>query len=106
MQYTWGRKISIPIFVLTRISSTPSTATSYLPDAAYVLQKSLEELNEAITRDKEVFEEAKEENTKYYKEQLKSHALTMKEEMVLKANSKIVEMFAQYTQLPLIPSPL
>ncbi|GJR66422.1 transposon, En/Spm-like, transposase-associated domain protein [Tanacetum coccineum] len=107
---------SDPIFVLTGIPSTPHAATSYPPDASSfiasptvwmvkVLQKSFEELKEARARDKELFEEAKEENRKQYEEKLKSHALTMKEEMVKEANAKIAEMFAQYTQqLPIPPS--
>ncbi|GKA48880.1 hypothetical protein Tco_0741838 [Tanacetum coccineum] len=99
-------KSSDPIFALTRIPSTPSTATSYPPNAVEVLQKSFEELKEARARDKELFEEAKEENRKQYEEKLKSHALTMKEEMVKEANAKIAEMFAQYTQqLPIPHSP-
>ncbi|GKA75401.1 hypothetical protein Tco_0781779 [Tanacetum coccineum] len=97
-------KSSDPIFVLTGIPSTPHAATSYPPDAVEVLQKSFEELKEARARDKELFEEAKEENRKQYEEKLKSHALTMKEEMVKEANAKIAEMFAQYTQqLPILP---
>ncbi|GKA42656.1 hypothetical protein Tco_0735316 [Tanacetum coccineum] len=69
-----------------------------------VLQKYFKEPKEARARDKELFEEAKEENRKQYVEKLKSHALTMKEEMVKEANAKIAEMFAQYTQLPIPPS--
>ncbi|GKC67879.1 probable histone-arginine methyltransferase 1.3 [Tanacetum coccineum] len=99
-------KSSDPIFALTRIPSTPSTATSYPPNAVDVLQKSFEELKKARARDKELFEEAKEENRKQYEEKLKSHALTMKKEMVKEANAKIAEMFAQYTQqLPIPHSP-
>ncbi|GJV51220.1 retrotransposon protein, putative, ty1-copia subclass [Tanacetum coccineum] len=60
-----------------------------------VLQKSFEELKKAKARDKELFEEAKEENRKQYEEKLKFHVLTMKEEMVKEANAKIAEMFAQ-----------
>nr|GEZ64212.1 hypothetical protein [Tanacetum cinerariifolium] len=60
-------------------------------------------LKEARARDKELFEEAKEENRKQYEEKLKSYALTMKEEMVKEANAKIAEMFAKYTQLPIPP---
>ncbi|GJW35712.1 hypothetical protein Tco_0058632 [Tanacetum coccineum] len=67
-----------------------------------VLQKSFEELKEARARDKELFEEAKEDNRKQYEEKLKSHALTMKAK---EANAKITEMFAQYTQqLLILPS--
>ncbi|GJR60482.1 hypothetical protein Tco_1502644 [Tanacetum coccineum] len=51
-----------------------------------VLQKSFEELKEARARDKELFEEAKEENRKQYEEKHKAHALTMKEEMVKEAH--------------------
>ncbi|GJS69772.1 hypothetical protein Tco_0702613 [Tanacetum coccineum] len=51
------------------------------------------ELKEAITRDKKLFKEAKEENRKQYEEKLKSHALTMKKEMVKEANARIAEMF-------------
>ena len=65
----------------------------------------MEELKEARTRDKELFEEAKEENRKQYEEKLESHALKMKEEMVKEVNAKIAEMFAQYTQQPPIPRP-
>ncbi|PWA36836.1 hypothetical protein CTI12_AA596050 [Artemisia annua] len=67
--------------VLTRIPSTPNTAMSYPPD-----------------------EQAKEENKKQCEEKLKSHALTMKEEMVKKVDAEIEEMFPQYTHQPPINS--
>ncbi|GJT98447.1 hypothetical protein Tco_1093965 [Tanacetum coccineum] len=88
-------KSSDPIFALTRIPSTPSTATSYPPNAVEVLQKSFEELKEARARDKELFEEAKEENRKQYEEKLKSHALTMKEEMLKEARARDKELFEE-----------
>ncbi|GJZ63155.1 hypothetical protein Tco_0619576 [Tanacetum coccineum] len=47
-----------------------------------VLQKSFEELKQARTRDKELFEQDKEESKKQYKERLKSHALTNASENV------------------------
>ncbi|GJU89679.1 hypothetical protein Tco_1302102 [Tanacetum coccineum] len=46
-----------------------------------VLQKFFKELEQARTRDKELFEEAKEKNRKQNEKKRKSHALTMKEEM-------------------------
>ncbi|GKB45903.1 hypothetical protein Tco_0896656 [Tanacetum coccineum] len=46
-------------------------------------------------RDKELFEEAKKDNRKQYEEKRKSHALTMKEEIVKEVNVKIAKMFAQ-----------
>ncbi|GKE45794.1 hypothetical protein Tco_1473078, partial [Tanacetum coccineum] len=69
-----------------------------------VLQKSFEELKEARAQDKELFEEAKEENRKQYEEKLKSHALITKEEMVKEANAKIAFILAQYTKE--LPFPL
>nr|GEU33240.1 hypothetical protein [Tanacetum cinerariifolium] len=93
------------VLTLERRNFTPSTATSYPPNAVEVLQKSFEELKEARTRYKKLFEEAKEENRKQYEKKLVSHALTMKEEMAKEANAKIDKMFAQYTQQPLIRSP-
>ncbi|GJX54384.1 folate transporter 1, chloroplastic-like protein [Tanacetum coccineum] len=63
------------------------------------------ELKEARARDKKLFEKAKEENRKQYEEKLKSHALTMKEEMVKEANARIAEMFTQYAQQLPIPFP-
>ncbi|GJV62147.1 hypothetical protein Tco_1468247 [Tanacetum coccineum] len=90
------------VLTLERTNSTPSTATSYPPNSlslsllcsyqVEVLQKSFEELKEARARDKELIKETKEENRKQYEEKLKSHALTMKEEMVKEANAKIAEM--------------
>ncbi|GKB64558.1 hypothetical protein Tco_0920744 [Tanacetum coccineum] len=65
--------------------------------------KSFEELKEARTRNKELFEQTKEENKKQYEETLDSQ--TMKEEMVKEASVKIAEMFAQYTKEPPIPPP-
>nr|GEW48704.1 hypothetical protein [Tanacetum cinerariifolium] len=82
-----------PIFVLTGIPSTPSTATSYPPNAIVVaccvkmsyngfkygdlyvevLQKYFGELKEARTQYKELFEEAKEENRRHYEEKLKKN---------------------------------
>ncbi|GJT65156.1 hypothetical protein Tco_1016636 [Tanacetum coccineum] len=92
-------------------NSTSSTATSYhlmrllwltpflnrlsILKVVEVLQKSFEEIKEARTRDKELFEEAKEDNRKQYEEKFKSHALTMNKEMVKKTNAKIAEMFAR-----------
>ncbi|GKA45046.1 hypothetical protein Tco_0737842 [Tanacetum coccineum] len=70
-----------------------------------VLRKSFEELKEVRARDKELFEEAKEDNRKQYKEKLMSHALTMKGEMVKEVNAKMAEMFSQYTQTLPIPLP-
>ncbi|GJY90225.1 hypothetical protein Tco_0505421 [Tanacetum coccineum] len=66
-------------------------------------QKFFKELEQARTRDKELFKEAKEKNRKQNEEKLKSHALTMKEEMAKEANTNIVGMFAQCTHHPLIP---
>ncbi|GKD69089.1 hypothetical protein Tco_1323179 [Tanacetum coccineum] len=87
------------------LSHTLITKKHEMNHRVEVLQKSFEELKEARARDKELFEEAKEENRKQYEEKLKSQALTMKEEMVKEANAKIAEMFAQYTQqLPIPPS--
>nr|GFA75806.1 folate transporter 1, chloroplastic-like [Tanacetum cinerariifolium] len=83
----------------------PYTGVGGMLDIFYVLPQSFEELKEARARDKKLFEEAKEENRKQYEEKLKSHALTMKEEMVKEANAKIAEMFAQYTQQLPIPFP-
>ncbi|GJZ02890.1 hypothetical protein Tco_0520851 [Tanacetum coccineum] len=93
-------KSSDPIFVLTGIPSA-----SLCGRFVEVLRKSFEELKEARARHKELFEEAKKENRKQYKEKLMSHALTMKEEMVKEANEKMAEMFAQYTQTLPIPLP-
>ncbi|GKB15395.1 hypothetical protein Tco_0849318 [Tanacetum coccineum] len=39
------------------------------------------------------------------KKNLKSHALTMKEEMVKESNAKIAKMFAQYAQQLPVPLP-
>ncbi|GJV45538.1 hypothetical protein Tco_1430074 [Tanacetum coccineum] len=55
--------------------------------------KSFEELKEARTRDKELFEQTKEENKKQYEETLNSQALTMKEEMMKEASVKIAEIW-------------
>ncbi|GJS02854.1 hypothetical protein Tco_0319362 [Tanacetum coccineum] len=97
-------KSSDPILMLTGTPSTPHAATSYPPDMVEVLQKPFEELKEERARDKELFEQPKEENREQYEEKLKSHALTMKEELIKEANSKIAEMLAQYIQqLPISP---
>ncbi|GKE86538.1 hypothetical protein Tco_1560280, partial [Tanacetum coccineum] len=74
-------KSSNHMFVLTRIPSTPRAAMSYPPDA---LKKRIE-IN--------------------MKKNLKSHALTMKEEMVKESNAKIAKMFAQYAQQLPAPPP-
>ncbi|GKB59457.1 hypothetical protein Tco_0915643 [Tanacetum coccineum] len=67
------------------------------PDEVELLQKSLEELKQARSRDKDLFEKAKEDNN-MQKKNSKSHLLKMKEEMVKEANAKMGEMFAQNTQ--------
>ncbi|GKE29470.1 hypothetical protein Tco_1444854 [Tanacetum coccineum] len=68
-----------------------------------VLQKS-EELKQARAHDIDLLKKAK-ENKMQYKENLKSHASTMNEEMVKEANAKIAYMFAQNTQQPLTSCP-
>ncbi|GJZ79480.1 hypothetical protein Tco_0644317 [Tanacetum coccineum] len=84
---------------------TYNTASATLISNVMIKKSMSMQLKKEKARDKELFEEAKEENRKQYEEKLKFHALTMKEEMVKEANAKIAEMFAQYTlQLPIPPS--